>query len=113
MKKTKAYYNYRVRQKKKLLGYKREERYRNKDREKTLEEVEASLNNKPYIPPTVRKSRAEIDARFREKKKLLGYRWDENLRKEHKTRAFKLEEIRRGEGLDPSVPVPSVPSARP
>ena len=113
MEKTRSLYDDRWRQKKKLLGYKWNENFRDKDREMNLEEVVASLNNEQYIPVTRKKSKAEIKARTLEKKKLLGYRRKEKLRDEHKTRAFKLEKIRQRRGLDPFVPKPSVPSARP
>lgn len=91
------------RKKGELLGYKRKEKFRDEDRGKKLEEVEASHNN-PQDTSVTRKTLG--DARHREKKLLLGYKWHDRIRDEHK--GWKLEDIKKSQGLDPSVPVPSV-----
>ena len=105
-----SYYHARRKEKRKLLGYKRREKFRQSDKNRKLEEVVASLNNQPYTPTTNRRTRAEYDARYAEKKRVLGYKRSENLRDEHKNKGLTLEVIKRRQGMDPSV---SVPSERP
>ena len=103
LKKTRAYYNARWKRKRKLLGYKKKQKIRDKDRPMKLEEVEAWHRNPEYKPIT--RAAGYVDARLAEKKRLLGYKWYEKLREEHK--GWKLEGIKMSMGLDPFVPLPS------
>ena len=70
------------------------------------EEVATSLNRQPYTPMASKQRKAVYDARHREKKRLLGYKFTENLRDEHRNKGLTLEKIKIRQGLDPSVTVP-------
>ena len=108
--KARSKYNARYEEKRKILGYKRKEILRDEDKGRNLEEVKASLSNPSYTPTARQRTRADHDARYAEKKRVLGYKWSQNLRDEHKNKGLSLEVVNIRQGLDPSV---SVPSRRP